>query len=132
MTVELFDKQDPKLDRVIRVAQARCPDGVLVVDGRGRIASYNRRFVQLWGIPRRVLAGRSDREAIRFVLDKLVDPQGFRARVQYLYRNRRERSREEIALKDGRTIERHSAPIVSTAGEYFGRVWYFRDISERR
>ncbi|MBI5201177.1 MAG: PAS domain-containing protein [Elusimicrobia bacterium] len=123
--------RDRSLGRLLDGARDTSPDGVLIVDADGRIASFNRRFVRLWGIPRRLIAEKSDRKALQYVLDKLVDPQGFRARVQYLYKNRRERSREEIALRDGRTFERHSAPIFSATGEYFGRVWYFRDITER-
>ena len=126
------DRVDARLDQLLKVAHDTSPDGVLVVDARERIASYNRRFVRMWGIPRNIVRTRSDRKALQAVLKKLVDPQGFVARVDYLYKKRRERSREEIALKDGRIFERHSAPIFSTNGEYFGRVWYFRDITERR
>ena len=35
-------------------------------------------------------------------------------------------------LKDGRTFDRYSAPVRSPAGDYYGRIWYFRDITERK
>ncbi len=52
--------------------------------------------------------------------------------MKYLYENREEKCREEILLVDGRIFDRYSAPILSVEGKYFGRVWYFRDITERK
>ncbi|MBI4679215.1 MAG: PAS domain S-box protein [Elusimicrobia bacterium] len=117
---------------LLRTQQENSPDGILVVDGRGRMVSFNSRFVEMWGIPRRVVESRSDDLALKSVLDKLVDPEGFLARVRRLYRHRRERSREEIALKDGRTFDRHSAPMHGADGTYYGRVWFFRDVTKRK
>ena len=60
------------------------------------------------------------------------DPRAFLQRVGYLYAHRNETSLEEIALEDGRTFECYSAPMNGTDGKYHGRVWYFRDITERK
>lgn len=108
------------------------PDGVLVVDERGKMVSFNQRFLSMWGIPDEITRSRSDEEALKFVLDKLVDPQAFLSRVHYLYQHREERSRDEIELKDGRVFERHSSPMIGPRKEYYGRVWYFRDISDHK
>jgi diguanylate cyclase (GGDEF)-like protein len=35
-------------------------------------------------------------------------------------------------LKDGRTLERYSTSLRSDAGQYFGRVWFFTDITGRK
>ena len=107
-------------------------DGILVVDGEGKIVMFNRRFAEIWGIPDKVLALRSDERALLFVLNRLADPEEFLKRVNYLYAHRKETSREEISLSDGRTLDRYSAPLFGPAGEYFGRMWNFRDITERR
>ncbi len=107
-------------------------DGILVVSGDGKIISVNRRFVAMWGIPEEVITTHSDQAALQAVQDKLLDPQEFLARVAHLYEHPDEESREEIPLKDGRTFDRYSAPIQSTDGAYYGRVWYFRDVSERK
>jgi sigma-B regulation protein RsbU (phosphoserine phosphatase) len=107
-------------------------DGILVVDGSGRMISFNRRFVAMWGIPDEVIASGSDERALESVADKLVDPQGFLERVHYLYQHSTEESRDEIAFRDGRTFDRYSAPVIGADGTYYGRVWYFRDITERK
>jgi diguanylate cyclase (GGDEF)-like protein len=61
-----------------------------------------------------------------------VNAEAFVARVKYLYAHRDEKSREEIQLKDGRTLDRYSASIAGENGKYYGRVWYLSDITERK
>jgi PAS domain S-box-containing protein len=107
-------------------------DGILVVDENGKWVSFNRRFVKMWGIPDEILESKRDEDSLRWVLDKLADPDGFIARVKHLYEHTDETSSEQIELNDGRTFDRYSAPVSSPSGEYFGRVWYFRDITRRR
>ena len=106
-------------------------DGILVVSPEGRMLSYNRRFVELWKIPEDVLARRADKEAIQAVLNQLQDPDLFVARTGYLYEHPDEESRDEIALRDGRVFDRFSAPVKKQDGQYHGRIWFFRDVTER-
>ena len=107
-------------------------DGILVVSTEGKMISFNRRFIEMWGMPEEVIASRSDETALQWALDKLVDPQEFLARVAYLYEHAGEESRDEIVLKDGRTFDRYSAPVKDKDGTHYGRVWYFRDVTEHK
>ena len=106
-------------------------DGILVVSPDGRMLSFNRRFVELWEIPEDVVESRSDQAALAAVRDRLVDPDAFLERVAYLYEHPDEESRDELRLVDGRVLERHSAPIRDADGTLHGRVWFFRDITDR-
>lgn len=106
--------------------------GILCVDEEGRIVYFNRRFAELWRIPPRVLARRSDREALDAVLANLEDPAAFLSKVRRLYSSRREQSYDEVLLRDGRVFERYSRPVIGVGGRFFGRVWYFRDITRRK
>jgi diguanylate cyclase (GGDEF)-like protein/PAS domain S-box-containing protein len=116
---------------LLSTQQDASPDGILVVDEKARIQSYNQRFVDMWGVPAEVIAAKSDELALKSVLDKLLDPQKFIEKVGYLYEHRREESRDEIVLKDGRVFDRYSAPMYGSGERYYGRVWYFRDITAR-
>ena len=109
-------------------------DGILVVGRRnGEILSYNRRFVDMWGIPAGVIESGSDERALQSVLSRLSDhPDEFLQRVEQLHASRHEASQEEVALRDGRTFERYSAPMFGSDEQYYGRIWYFRDITERQ
>ena len=105
-------------------------DGILVVDGDGRIRSYNRKFVEMWNLPESVLAAGDDDQAIGFVLSQLKDPDAFLAKIRELYAQPESDSRDLIEFRDGRTVERYSQP-QRVDGVPVGRVWSFRDITER-
>jgi PAS domain S-box-containing protein len=112
--------------------QETSPDGILIVDENAKILNFNRRFTEIWGIPPDLIEPRIDEPVLQFVTGQLADPEVFLDRVRYLYDNKEEKSFEELSLKDGRLLERFSAPILGEQGKYYGRVWYFRDITGRR
>lgn len=107
-------------------------DGILVVDEESRIISYNQRFLEIWDIPREMMGDENDEYLLQFVKNRILDPDEFLKRVKYLYSKRNEKSREEIVFKDGRIIDRYSSPMFGEDGRYFGRIWYFRDITESK
>jgi signal transduction histidine kinase len=54
-------------------------------------------------------------------------------RVNYLYAHESERTwGEEIEFKDGRVFDLYSALLQDANGKHYGRIWYFRDITERK
>jgi len=107
-------------------------DGILVASSDRKWLSFNRRFIDMWDIPEEVARAKSSELALRWVKDKLADPEQFLTRVEYLYQHPDEESQDEIVLKDGRIFDRYSAPVKSAEEAYYGRVWYYRDITERR
>jgi len=117
---------------ILSTQQESSIDGILVVDNSGIIVISNGRFAELWGIPVEVIESKSDERALQSVIEQLANPEEFVSKVKYLYASPEETSRDEIALKDGRTFDRYSAPMLGEGQEYFGRVWYFRDITERK
>ncbi|WP_321505439.1 PAS domain S-box protein [uncultured Methanoregula sp.] len=106
--------------------------GILIVDENGRIINYNQKFPGIWGIPDALLLSRIDEPVLHHVVGQLADPEAFLARVRYLYDHKEKKSFEELLLKDGRVLERFSAPMLGKEGKYYGRIWYFRDITRRR
>ena len=117
---------------ILSTQQEASIDGILVVDVEGKIISSNRRFAEMWGIAADVLASGADDRALQSVMDQLARPEDFIDEVRRLYAAPEEKSRDEVALKDGRTLDRYSAPMIGADGKHFGRVWYFRDITERK
>ena len=106
-------------------------DGILVVDAAGKIATFNRKFVEMWRIPENVVARGDDNTALDFVMTQLKDPDTFLARVHELYDDPEADAYDEIEFKDGRIFERYSLP-QRIGGRPIGRVWSFRDVTERK
>lgn len=107
-------------------------DGILAVDGDDRILLANRQFGQQFGIPEELLKSGNDLRLRKFVMEQVENPVTFIQRVNYLYSHPGEKSRDEVCLKNGRSFDRYSAPLIDSPGRNWGRIWYFREITERK
>ncbi|NNL48204.1 MAG: PP2C family protein-serine/threonine phosphatase, partial [Acidimicrobiia bacterium] len=89
-------------------------------------------FMDIFGLRSDVLEKGSDETALANALDKVQDPNAFLDRIAFLYANPDERARDEVAMVDGRVLDRYSAPVVSKDGHRYGRIWFFRDVTDER
>ncbi|MEH2045786.1 PAS domain-containing sensor histidine kinase [Nostoc sp.] len=133
------EKDLHRMNAVLQAQQEASIDGILIIDENLTVTSFNQKFSQLWQIPAAILETCDDRQLLGWVLDKLVNPDEFLAKVEYLYQHPEESCRDEIFLKSGKIFERYSAPVhkqqgacgeISPLGDYYGRIWYYRDITE--
>ena len=116
---------------LLRATLESTADGILVVDNEGGIVSFNRKFQEMWRIPDDVVSSRDDGRALAFVLDQLADPGQFQAKIRELYSRPEAESYDVLQFKDGRVFERYSQPQRSANGHVYGRVWSFRDVTDR-
>jgi signal transduction histidine kinase/DNA-binding response OmpR family regulator len=125
---------------VVRAIHEVSPDGILVVNADKVVVSHNQRFLDIWRISvpgadggqSGMIAGTSDVPLLSSVLERVSDPDSFLKRVQELYEDPMASDHCEIALKDGRTLERYSSVLRRENGDYLGRVWFFRDVTPRK
>ncbi len=106
-------------------------DGILVVDEKGRLVVYNRKFAEMWRIPREVLEARDDQKTMAIALEQLKEPESFARKVQELYDQADAQSFDVLEFKDGRVFERYTQS-QQIDGATVGRVWCFRDVTERK
>ncbi len=107
-------------------------DGILAVDESDHIVLANKQFGLSFGIPDELLSAGDDLIVRERVRDQVEDPDAFVEKVKYLNSHRVEKSRDELRFKNGKIFDRYSAPLVDSKGRYRGRIWYFRDITERK
>ncbi len=115
---------------LLHAALESTADGLLVVETNGRVSSYNQTFLRMWRIDPELARLGDDQKLLGAVLEQLKDPQEFLDRVNQLYQEPSASSFETIHFKDGRIFERYSRPQVAQ-DVVVGRVWSFRDVTER-
>jgi PAS domain S-box-containing protein len=108
------------------------PDGILVVDNKGQKILQNQRVADLWNIPKEILDDPDDAKQIRYVEGMTKDPQQFHEKILHLYTHQNETSRDETELTNGTILDRYTAPVFGNDGRYYGRIWSFRDITDRK
>ena len=106
-------------------------NAILVTDQDGKVTEYNEQYLVLWGMPREVMDTRDHRRLLEVCAPQCKDPQSFLADIEAIYASAPAESFHLVELVDGRTIERFTK-TQHVEDQRVGRVWSFRDITERR
>jgi len=120
-------------ERLLSLLQATLEatdDGILVVDGSRGVTLFNQRLQSLWNLSLAPDKPTSEDTVMDAMRAQVEDPDGFRASVLEVEAREHSESIDVIRLTDGRVFERHSCP-QRVGDEVVGRVWSYRDISER-
>jgi diguanylate cyclase (GGDEF)-like protein/PAS domain S-box-containing protein len=104
--------------------------GIVAVSMAGKMVSFNQKFVEMWGLPPEILMLPDQQERFRFFQEQLKEPDSFLERVNQFYAQPSAEGYDVLELKDGRIIESFTQPQRSGT-QIIGRVWSFRDITER-
>ncbi|XGV97109.1 MAG: PAS domain S-box protein [Leptolyngbya sp. BL-A-14] len=118
-----------RLGTIISSLQA----GILVKNEAREIVLVNQTFCDMMHLSKspEALIGRSYKEVIGKFQQLFVDSEQFGQRVEAILQCQQPVVGEEIALADGRILERDYVPIFADA-EYRGHLWQYRDITERK
>jgi PAS domain S-box-containing protein len=117
-------------ESVLRATMESISDGLLILSESGRVLHYNSRFMKIWSIPEGPSFVNDEQELLEYVLPQLVEPEHFINQGRQIHAGS-DRTEDLLHLKDGRIIERFSY-LMERTGEKPGRVWLFRDVTERR
>lgn len=133
ITQKIKDREELVKKTLILEAEINATlDGVLIVDQNGTKTFQNQRCIDLWKIPKEIADLNDDKRQLEFVKDRTVDPKQFVDKVVYLYAHPTETSHDEVNFKDGTILDRYSAPVIAKDGTNFGRVWIFRDVTDKK
>ncbi len=106
-------------------------DGILIVDNQGNKILQNQRVVDLWKVPKEISDQGAMRPRVAWMAGQTKNPELYAEKVADLYAHPDSVGREEIALIDGRFIDRYSAPVEGEDGKRYGRIWIYRDVTEK-
>jgi signal transduction histidine kinase len=107
-------------------------DGILVTDQQGRILLQNQALSDLFEPPLPIAEDKNHAKQVVWTSVRTKNPEEFVARVVYFYAHPSEIGRDEIELINGTALESCTSPVIHADGTYYGRLWTFRDISERK
>jgi PAS domain S-box-containing protein len=114
----------------IRATLESSADGILVVSNDGNIVDYNTRFVHMWEIPADVLKPKKFYLVTKAMQNKLGEINKLSADIEDLSNKLAQIRSQEITLKNGQVYEYYTQPHELN-GKIVGRVWSFRDITNR-
>jgi PAS domain S-box-containing protein len=107
-------------------------DGILVVDSNNRIILRNQRFVEILQVPPGISGTDDDQALLEHAVSMVKNPEEFLHKVRHLYNHRHQTSCDEVQFNNGMIVDRYSSPVIDKQGKYYGRIWTFRDITERK
>jgi PAS domain S-box-containing protein len=107
-------------------------DGILVVDGDQKRILINQRFSELFDVPRHILDDDDNTALLMHMVSLAKNADAFLRNAHNLAAKPDAIERDEIEFKNRMILDRYSAPVLGKDGEYYGRIWTFRDITVRR
>ena len=116
---------------LVRATLESSVSGILVTDQEGTITDFNKKYLQMWPVPRALVETHSHRRVLEGIAAEFADPRDFLDGVERIYRDSPAESFDVLELKDGRTIERFTKTQI-VDGREAGRVWSFRDITAHK
>ncbi len=113
--------------------------GIIAVDNNGNVCNYNQKFVEMWGLSEAQEFNRSNvgtlqkhtKTAFPFALRQLKDPQDFLKNVMKVSAHPDTQIDDLLEFKGGKILELNSRPS-KVGSKIVGRVWSFRDITDRQ
>jgi signal transduction histidine kinase/ActR/RegA family two-component response regulator/PAS domain-containing protein len=116
---------------MMRATLEATTDGILVTDSAGRVKGYNQRLLQMWRLPEASVHEGEHRQVLEACSAGFADPEVFVRRAEEIHGGALPESFDVLRLTDGRVFER-SSQIQFVEQRIAGRVWSFRDITDRR
>ena len=129
-TLREMEHQLRRSEDFLRGTLESTADGILVIDEKGRVSHMNKRFANIWDVPEELVKQRNDQKLLEHLSCRLEDPPAFLEKLQASCPADQDSS-DILYLKEGKVLEVYSLPLIRE-GRFVGRVWSFRDITERK
>lgn len=117
-------------EAVLKATIESINDGIMVINADRKITHTNAHFRNMFNVSDELLVKNSDYIIMNHAKNQLSDQKYFTKRIEEIYKST-ESSEDILHLKNGRILERTSYPLQED-GPAKGRVWLFRDVTEKK
>ncbi|MEO3704052.1 EAL domain-containing protein [Trichormus azollae HNT15244] len=123
-----------ELEKLLLLQQATlesATDAILIVDSLDKIVGFNKKFLEIWGIPELIIRSGNYKQALRIAIRKLESPRHYLSILRKLAQNPDIQIVENVLFRDGRIF----SPFYQQQyryKKYIGQVWIFRDITAKK
>lgn len=107
-------------------------EGILIVSNEMKIVEYNQRLLDMLQIDNEIMDRQSSKKLLEWIQNLLVEPELFSRSMSHLHEHKEKPDLFELHFKNGTFWDCYSSSIEGKDGTYYGRGWYFLDISERK
>jgi PAS domain S-box-containing protein len=116
---------------MMRATLESTTDGILVTDATGAVTDFNQNYIAMWRMPTEIIETKNHRQLLEVTSRQFKEPDKFLSRIKEIYAVSPPETFDLLELADGKLFERFSR--IQFIGERdVGRVWSFRDITERK
>ena len=116
---------------VLRATLDSTTDAIVVTDEAGGVTDFNEKYVEMLASSRERINSADAEQLRRMFSQQFKDPKQFLARIKEIYATAPPETFDILEFADGRVFERYSK-TQSVDKRSLGRVWSFRDITERK
>ena len=116
---------------LLNAALESTADGIIVIDLEGAITSANRNFSEMWNLQENLIETRDSGLVTDCIVEQVKDARSFRVYLDDLMQHPERESYDMLELRDGRIFERYTKP-QKIGNVVVGRLWSYRDITDRR
>lgn len=114
----------------IRATLDSSNDGILVVNNEGKIIDYNKKFLSMWELVDSELKNKHINDLLKLINEPLGKSNKLFTDINDLDNSSAKIRNEVIKLTGGQVFEYYTQPH-ELKGKIIGRVWSFRDITNR-
>lgn len=125
-----FETELKRTLALLNATLAATSDGILIVNPKGKIVLFNSKLIELWEVSSSVVVSGDLDLTMDALLDRLKHSENFSASIEQLNETDLE-SQDTLELNSGRVLAWRSTS-QQIGGERIGRVWCFRDITNRK
>ncbi|KTD15178.1 EAL domain-containing protein [Legionella hackeliae] len=130
---KIVDERTESLQQSLSLLRATIEsstDGILVVDLKGNLIDCNKQFIKIWGIPKTLIKQKNENLLFEYMINKLRKPEELSVQINRLHQHIDDTSLQVVKFKEEKIVECYSQPH-RISKVTVGRVWSFRDITER-